>query len=565
MNRLLLCLAVALTASPLASAAEPNWIWSTKDAATKAPAGSVYFRRGFDVEAPQSATLEITADNRYEVFLNGRNVGAGESWQTRTRYDLSPLLIPGRNVVAVLATNDGEDPAGLVAKLVVQQKDKKPTIEIVSDGEWKFTNRPLGNWARLEFDDRSWTNAQVLGPYGAIAPWGKAGEVIAPRTMVTASKPRVTEKGFFEFRNNDRVVFLGGAFIERMQKHGYLEAMITAGLPDKNLTFRNLGWSGDTVWGDARGVFGGRAEGFKRLMNDVNLCQPTVIVVCYGENEAYAGPEGVEEFRGGLNKLLDNLEGTGARLLLLSPRRHETLGYPLPDASEYNKSLMLYRDVLKETAAQREHAFLDLYHTLPLPSGDSPKAITDNGIHLNPWGECLLANELLPQLGVPKRDWSISLDLKRNTLDAVGVQVSEVKTDDKGVSFTAVSRGFELPFFDSITERRLNVQGLPGTGYHLFIDGEPHQSPNSWNSPFALQLGSKRAAELQKKINEKNELFFNRYRPQNETYLFLFRKHEQGNNAVEIPQFDPLIEAKEKEIAELKKPVTRKFEVKLAP
>ena len=56
---------------------------------------------------------------------------------------------------------------------------------------------------------------------------------------------------------------------------------------------------------------------------------------------------------------------------------------------------------------------------------------------------------------------------------------------------------------------------------------------------------------LRKVIGEKNELFFHRHRPQNETYLFLFRKHEQGNNAVEIPQFDPLIEAKEREIVSL--------------
>ncbi|TWU59788.1 hypothetical protein Poly51_00600 [Rubripirellula tenax] len=41
----------------------------------------------------------------------------------------------------------------------------------------------------------------------------------------------------------------------------------------------------------------------------------------------------------------------------------------------------------------------------------------------------------------------------------------------------------------------------------------------------------------------KDELFFHRYRPQNETYLMLFRKHEQGNNAAEIPRFDPLIQA----------------------
>ena len=40
----------------------------------------------------------------------------------------------------------------------------------------------------------------------------------------------------------------------------------------------------------------------------------------------------------------------------------------------------------------------------------------------------------------------------------------------------------------------------------------------------------------------KDELFFNRWRPQNETYLFGFRKHEQGQNGKEIPMFDPLIE-----------------------
>lgn len=49
------------------------------------------------------------------------------------------------------------------------------------------------------------------------------------------------------------------------------------------------------------------------------------------------------------------------------------------------------------------------------------------------------------------------------------------------------------------------------------------------------------SVELKQLIAAKNQLFFHRYRPQNETYLFLFRKHEQGNNAVEIPQFDPLI------------------------
>jgi GDSL-like Lipase/Acylhydrolase family len=50
-------------------------------------------------------------------------------------------------------------------------------------------------------------------------------------------------------------------------------------------------------------------------------------------------------------------------------------------------------------------------------------------------------------------------------------------------------------------------------------------------------------------VMEKNRLFFHRWRPQNEIYLFGSRKHEQGNNGVEIPMFDPLIAEKEKAVA----------------
>ena len=62
-----------------------------------------------------------------------------------------------------------------------------------------------------------------------------------------------------------------------------------------------------------------------------------------------------------------------------------------------------------------------------------------------------------------------------------------------------------------------------------------------------------RTAAIRAAVNAKNRLFFHRWRPANETYLFLFRRHEQGNNAVEIPQFDPLVEAAEATVRKLAK------------
>ena len=69
------------------------------------------------------------------------------------------------------------------------------------------------------------------------------------------------------------------------------------------------------------------------------------------------------------------------------------------------------------------------------------------------------------------------------------------------------------------------------------------------------------AEALRRAILDKNQLYFHRWRPQNETYLFGFRKHEQGNNAVEIPQFDPLVEAQEQVIGKLAAPVARHYEL----
>ena len=52
-------------------------------------------------------------------------------------------------------------------------------------------------------------------------------------------------------------------------------------------------------------------------------------------------------------------------------------------------------------------------------------------------------------------------------------------------------------------------------------------------------------------IRKKNELYFYKWRPSNETYLIGFRKHEQGRNAKEVAEFNPLVEAAEAEIEKL--------------
>lgn len=557
-------------------AAEPQWIWSTKDAATKGEAGSVYFRKTFTLEEPQSGSVEITADNSFELFLNGRRVGTGDSWNKRYQFNLTPLLLPGRNVIGIAASNGGPDPAGVAAKFVLQGKGKEPA-ELLTDNTWKFHLKPQGTWARIESDDSQWETAFALGEYGKAAPWGAAGPVVVGASETVLNKPRSREKGLFDFRDGDRVVFLGSAFIERLQNTGYLETMLTAAMPSKNITFRNLGWSGDTVWGDARAVFGTRADGFKRLIADVALCDPTVLIVCYGENEAFAGEAGLDEFRAGLNTLLDSLEATGARIVLLGPRQHENVGPPLPDPAKYNADLRKYNDVIGDVAKEREHTFVDMYESATGIESDSSMTNTINGIHLHPLGDWRISKFLCQALGASLRNPRISVDFLTGSFDATDTMVERFARQPNG--------SFLMEFHDRAlfiprapqssksdlkgTWRDLELRNKPPGLYELRVNDKLSETmesrtltnPTTSGRSFLDQNSQENIDVLRQLINEKNTLFFHRYRPQNETYLFLFRKHEQGNNAVEIPQFDPLIAELEKKIAQLKKPVKQTYEL----
>src|SRR5262249_41214546 len=157
---------------------------------------------------------------------------------------------------------------------------------------------------------------------------------------------------------------------------------LTRRWPDRHITFRNLGWSGDTVGGLARASFDPPAKGFQRLTEGVLSLKPTVIVVGYGANEAFDGPAGLPGFVNGLDALLDALAPAKARVVLLAPLRQENLGKPLPDPAAQNKNLALYRDALRDAAKKRGLAFVDLFKRIP----ETKRHLTDNGIHLTDEG-----------------------------------------------------------------------------------------------------------------------------------------------------------------------------------
>jgi lysophospholipase L1-like esterase len=377
----------------------------------------------------------------------------------------------------------------------------------------------------------------------------------------------------FPLAEGDRVVLIGSTLIEREQRYGYWEMALTVRHP--GVTFRNLGWSGDTVFGEARASFDPPAVGYKRLVEHTLALKPTVLFVGYGTNEAFEGEAGLPKFVKGLEKLLDDLAPAKARVVLLSPLRLEDLGRPLPDPAPQNRNVRLYGDAIGKVARKRGHRFVDLYDLL----GDGPKATprgayTDDGMHLTAYGYWRSAASLEQGLGLEAPRWRVEIEAGGKTSAVKGTKIANVKTSPLRFEATDKAPPPPPPPRDSPkgsalpgAERVLRVSGLPEGRYVLKIDGKPAALAGAaeWALGVPLKHGPEfdQAERLRAAVVEKNHEYFYRWRPQNETYLFGFRKYEQGQNAREIPLFDPLVEKAEKQIAKARTPVTHRYE--LAP
>jgi lysophospholipase L1-like esterase len=564
MKRLLIASALLFATNGSVSdcAAEPQWIWSAKTATQDAPAGMVAFRLAFKLNSISKAAVEVASDNRFTLYVNGQSVGSGDNWQELKRFEIAKLLKPGINVVAIEAANDG-GPAGLVVRSEIKDTGGVPT-DIATSDAWKFSAQPEDGWRDASFDDAKWSKAISLGALGKTPPWS-GGTAVAVAEAATEAPPELpAPTSPLELRDGERVAFVGGTFIERLQNFGYVEAQLTAAHPDRHVCFRNLGWSGDNVWGESRAVFGSANDGFQRLLKDLRQTRPTLIYVAYGANEAQAGQAGLDNFKAGLKRMLAELTKIQPRIVLLSPLRRENIGQPLPDQVAYNRDVKLYADAIAAEAQARKLPYVDL---LDLVGNETGKRftgnvqLTDNGVHLTPYGQWRLAPEIAERLTGQEIAGTSAM-----TIDGQkALSPNKVTITAKRLPRAPAPRPLPEGGDATLPQVWLKVTGLEPGKYEVHIDGKNAIAADATTLEKGVALANDpniaQEAKLRSVIAAKDELFFHRHRPQNETYLFLFRKGEQGNNAVEIPQFDPLIEEQEQEIAKLRVPQPHEFEI----
>nr|WP_182866872.1 family 16 glycoside hydrolase [Rhodopirellula sp. JC639] len=171
---------------------KPRWIWADKSATNQ----KVWFRKSFQITAAaKNARLYATCDNRMTLFINGKQAAKSDAWQSPIDQDVSQLIQPGRNVIAIAGQNEG-GVAALVAKLTVTDSAGNET-SIVTDNSWKRSESSAKGWNATDFDESDWTAAKIIDQIGA-GPWGIPGQESGSAGGATVIRPQeiVAPPGF---------------------------------------------------------------------------------------------------------------------------------------------------------------------------------------------------------------------------------------------------------------------------------------------------------------------------------------------------------------------------------
>ena len=195
--------------------------WISYPSANNTVYGVYHFRKTFDLnQVPGKMVIHVSADNRYNLFVNGKRVCYGPAKGDLQTYkydvvDIAPFLKKGKNVIASLVYNGGKDKP--LAFLSVQtafmlrseaeennwinsdkswKVYKNPAYKVISYQEMLFDNRWFygfyacgggddviaadypWDWETIDFDDSNWLAPEELVFEGK-SPWNLVPRNIA--------------------------------------------------------------------------------------------------------------------------------------------------------------------------------------------------------------------------------------------------------------------------------------------------------------------------------------------------------------------------------------------------
>lgn len=362
--------------------------------------------------------------------------------------------------------------------------------------------------------------------------------------------------GPLSLNDGERVLFVGNGLVENDQGHAFFEARLQRRLSGRNVTFRYMGWSGDTIRGSARTAGFQVPQGLARLEKEAQAQKPTIIFLAYGMNESFDGAQALPGFLKDYDKLLKALDPLKARLVIVGPTYHEDLGRPFPEPGEHNRHLVQFTKELKAFAEERKLPFIDLFHPLEAAKkADASRLLTTNGILLTQSGFTVTGKAAEEQLGFATLRWEVVLDRAGKVASSAGTKLTAISVKADMIRFQATD--VVLPIAPDV--HRLQITGLPEGDYALKIDGQEllTASETAWQGGVNIDNGPMFAdgEKLREAIVLRNQLFYRRWRPYND------HSRHWGFIGGDYKLYDLDIAKQEQRIAELRSPRARNYEI----
>ncbi len=417
---------------------------------------------------------------------------------------------------------------------------------------------------------------------------------------------RVLATDFF-IHDGDRVVFLGDSITQQKLYTTYIEAYALTRHPEWRLTFRNVGWGGDTAWlrqrahPDEKQLFAADAAtqqsmvdksvGFG-LSRDVLPLKPTVVTVDFAMNDHAYQAFREDIFRAYIRSQtqIDKvLKSNEVRVAFLTTQPIEEKRVD-PDKDVKNQSLRKFSDGLKEMAAKEDASFVDQfdpYMAIMLREhATKPDVLIGGGdaVHPGPIGHTIMAWAILKGLGATALVSRAEISTAAKSVVAEeACHIQNLKIADGIVSFDRLDEALPMPIdppaaaalklapiLDDLNRYEFQITSLPAGTYEMSIDGELVGTTSAevlgrgWN--LAAEAGpiTKQAQEVLKLIFQKNNLFFNRWR---DVQLYSFPDWAQTSEAessrsAQLAKLDQQIAASEAQIEKARKPKSHHFELR---
>jgi signal transduction histidine kinase len=146
-----------------------DWIWAEKTLDRQ----TVQFWRAFEIPKDVVVTharVRMTVDNEFTFFLDGREMGRGAEWRELYHHNVTPLMSPGRHILAVNAVNSFSF-AGMVFGMRVDLADGR-VVEVKSDERWRIVPAGVRGWEIATKAATAWPKATIVERLGG-PPWWK--------------------------------------------------------------------------------------------------------------------------------------------------------------------------------------------------------------------------------------------------------------------------------------------------------------------------------------------------------------------------------------------------------